>query len=514
VTVSLDGTTQSTNVAADGSFNLGSVPSGIYTLVVKSGGQAGDVVVVVSGGSVTDVGDIDLVGAGQVAGLVTDSATGQPIAGAVVTVTDTSDSTTNQSPQPVRGTQTNNDGSYTVDALPAGAYLVTVSKAGYTSGTLDVTIAAGSTAEGDIKLVAVSAAAKGSVQGTVTTTNSDGSVTPLGGVFIALYPASGAAPTPMPLPPTALGAGNQPVTIYSPGPSWLGYYAYTASDGTYTIAGVPAGAYTANAVRPGFQSATQSVTVVASQATIANFTLTLQQIPTGTVAGTVTDAATSQPISGATVTAIVFGPIPAGGATGGAGGSNGASIQPPTATVLPIDPRRFLLSTTTDANGNYSLVVPTATYAIAASASGYESTEQTINVSQGATDTVNLTLTAISTIKVTLSGTVTKETGAGTNVFDPVAGATVSISTSPFVIPDNSTPITVANYTATTDANGNYSIGIPTGVYDIYASSGGEYSVSSYVRLFADTTDNLVLVTSSVSLPPPLGSTQTSALIQ
>jgi hypothetical protein len=60
----------------------------------------------------------------------------------------------------------------------------------------------------------------------------------------------------------------------------------TGSDGSYTLAGLPAGSYQVDVSAYGYQSRTQTVTVTANQATTQNFALTGS--PHATVSGTVT----------------------------------------------------------------------------------------------------------------------------------------------------------------------------------------------------------------------------------
>ncbi|HEX5203778.1 MAG TPA: carboxypeptidase regulatory-like domain-containing protein [Actinoplanes sp.] len=97
--------------------------------------------------------------------------------------------------------------------------------------------------------------------------------------------------------------------------------------------------------------------------------------PTGTLHGTVTDDATDDPIAGATVTA---GPV----------------------------------STTTDADGSYTLVLPVDTYDVSASAYGYGlETVNGVDVLEDDTTTVDFALDALPAVDV--SGTVTDGSGHG-----------------------------------------------------------------------------------------------------
>ncbi|MDF1604202.1 S8 family serine peptidase [Nocardioides sp. YIM 152315] len=98
---------------------------------------------------------------------------------------------------------------------------------------------------------------------------------------------------------------------------------------------------------------------------------------TGTLAGTVTDAGTGDPLAGATV---------------------------------DVD-GEFDRSTTTDADGSYSLRLPTGDYAVSASAFGYGSEGADASVTTGTTTTQDFALTAAPL--VTVRGTVTDGGGHG-----------------------------------------------------------------------------------------------------
>src|SRR2546422_2165300 len=141
--------------------------------------------------------------------------------------------------------------------------------------------------------------------------------------------------------------------------------------------------------------------------------------PTGTPPGIVTDSATASPISGATVQAA------------------GPTTR----------------SSTTGADGSYSMLLPIGNYNVTASNFGYVT--QTVNgvvVSQDATTTQNFALVAAP--HHSLSGTVRDDQGNG------VANGTVTIL---------GTPIPAA----TTDASGAYSFtSVPDGEYDVRAQAG------------------------------------------
>ncbi|HEY9448890.1 MAG TPA: carboxypeptidase-like regulatory domain-containing protein, partial [Gemmatimonadaceae bacterium] len=85
-------------------------------------------------------------GSGTIRGTVTDSASGQPIVGAQITVTGTS-----------LGTITANDGAYVLRSVPARAVTVRAQRIGYAPLQSDVTLAANDTATVDFTLSAIAA---------------------------------------------------------------------------------------------------------------------------------------------------------------------------------------------------------------------------------------------------------------------------------------------------------------------------------------------------------------------
>jgi N-acetylneuraminic acid mutarotase len=154
---------------------------------------------------------------------------------------------------------------------------------------------------------------------------------------------------------------------------------------------------------------------------IGNFKYpTCTAAPTGTLEGTVSDSATNQPISGATI---------------------------------QVDP--LGASTTTGADGTYSLILPVDTYDVTASAFGYVTQTATgVEITDGGTTTQDFALVA--SPSGSLSGTVTDNASPP----NPLANATVTILGTP--IPP-----------ATTDATGHYSFAsVPNGTYDVRAEAG------------------------------------------
>jgi hypothetical protein len=239
--------------------------------------------------------------------------------------------------------------------------------------------------------------------------------------------------------------------------------AITGSDGVYTLQ-LPGGTATLTAALGGYQSASESVTVTAGQTTQAA-TLQIQPVNPGNVTGSVVNSSGTG-LSGASVTAgglsttsaadgsYALNNLPAGqttiqaSLTGFQSGSATVIVVAGTTTAAPVI---TLVSgsgsitgsvkntsggaiagasvgfgggtATTDANGNYTLTgVPVGTVQLVASASGFQSSTQSVTVTGGNTSTANFTLAAGAA-----AGTVTgKITNASSGAI--LSGATVSWS--------------------------------------------------------------------------------------
>ncbi len=501
VTVGIDGLDTTVPVGADGSFLLDNVPPGVHTLVAKTNSNAFAMVVTVADGRETNVGQVALRRSGQIAGMVTVSVALTPIADAHVTVTEKVMVIMDETPHPVRTARTSATGSYTVEGLPVGEYMVAIAKDGYATVSLFLSVNAAATTVGDAQLTVVDVEA-GSVKGTVSGTSADGATFPLGGAFIVLMPNNGVVPPPpptIPQPATATDGGHNVVNIYPmpPDPNWKEYYSYSSDDGSYQVSGIPAGVYSATAMRPGFDSITQQVTVVAKETATLDFKLSLHVIPVGTVIGTVTDAATNKPIVGAHVVAIIYGPM----FTDAADGQQRAAPN-----AMPTRPDYFESAAITDAEGKYKLMVPTSTSALAFKAEGYEYQQVQVTVVVGQSVTVDAALTAQVVnprIQVTLRGNVTTPKAINMNSVNAVESATVYLSPDwPYMSPANIRPQPV--YTATTDAQGNYTITVPSDIYTVYAEKKELRSDTFRLKLYADTTQDMTLFDMQPPMPGPM----------
>jgi hypothetical protein len=489
ITVSVDGTDLSTEAGADGRFVLDNVPAGLYTLVaVTPEGRAIAIVVAVEPGSETNVGEVVLREAGQIAGLVTSAVTHEPIAEAQVTITEMVYTTDGQMPHPVRTAYTDAAGSYTVSGLPVADYLVTISKEGFVTESLWLTVNAGSTTPGDAALQPVPEGETGGVAGTVYLRSDDGELHPLAGVLMRLCKPQD--PILMyPLPATAVNESGTTVDLTNygdgaPPPPFpepvIEYYAYTDENGHYEITGVPAGDYVIAAIRPGMEPAEQPVTITANSVARVDFTLTLVRPRLGTIVGTVTNAETKAPIQGADVYAVYYAPMPMAGGIGPMGG--GAVIFP--------DPDQCIMYTQTDEQGHYKLLVPVAVTAIAVYKDGFVPKEVPVSVVEDGTITVDVELSPYKTVKLSGHVSVVGEGDGGSLV--PVSGATVT------AVPVD-TPLMVV-YSAETDGEGYYEISLPAFTYAVYASKDNLYAESVTLTLTEDTTQDFVL---SQETPPP-----------
>jgi hypothetical protein len=388
--------------------------------------------------TVFDSGSIPCRGYGTVAGTVTDSLTGNAIAGATVSYTDAS-------------TQTNISGSYSLGQAPLGSYQVTATAPGYTSQSQTVTVSPATTTTRGFSLTPLA----GSVSGFVTDAASGS-------------PVSGA-------------------TV-----SYSGGQATTDSSGAYSFTGITEGTYDVSASASGYTAQTLTVTVGPGQAASKNFALAPTGV--GTVSGVVTDAVTGSPVAGATVSYLggstttdsgglyTLASLPDGNTTVTATHAGytdqsavvvittGSTIEQDFAlaplpgsiggvvtdslTGRPIAGAAVSYSggaVTTNGSGAYSFTgVTEGSYAVSAGRAGYSGQSQQVSVGPGANAAQNFPLAPL---PGTVAGTVV-DVATGT----PLAGATVSYS----------------GGNASTDGQGRYSISAVTeGTYAFTASASG-----------------------------------------
>ncbi len=240
----------STTTASDGTYTLTNMTEGTYNVTADKTGytlKTETGVNVPSGGTVTV--NFTLAGStGKLAGTVEDTS-GQPIAGATVTIDSTSYAAT-----------TATDGSYSIYDVAPGTYSVTATATGHAPQTVNgVDITADETTWQDFSLTATA----GTIEGHVLDNNSN--------------PVPGASVT------TDTG----------------GYSATTGTDGYYIIQNVAPDTYGVTASKTNYYSDT-AVGVVVTAGNTETVDFNLQPYP-GTLTGTVTDSLTGQPVQGATV---------------------------------------------------------------------------------------------------------------------------------------------------------------------------------------------------------------------
>ena len=166
VSCTCSGTNQTTD--GTGSYTFSSVPPGTYSMTFAASGYASQTVsnVAVAGGGTT-IKDVALSMPGAITGMVTDSGTSMPIAGATVSCTC---SGTNQ--------PTDSGGSYTFPSVAPGTYSMTFSASGFASQTISgVIVTRGNTTTENVALVP-----PGTIQGTV---KDSGTSAPIAGATVS-----------------------------------------------------------------------------------------------------------------------------------------------------------------------------------------------------------------------------------------------------------------------------------------------------------------------------------------
>lgn len=214
---------------AAGNYTLTNVKAGTLTIYAGADGYiaANSPVTVIAGQVATSnfslSPDLALT-TGTVTGVVRSSASGNPpVAGAQVTLASSAISAFTQA-----------DGSYTLQAIPAGAQTINVSKAGFQTASASVTVTAGQTVTQDFTMTPGSGTVTGLVRNAAN-------ANPLPGVSITIIGTS--------------------------------ISATSGADGSYTLTNVPVGAQTLNAAATGFISSAVQVTVTDGQSVTQNLSL-------------------------------------------------------------------------------------------------------------------------------------------------------------------------------------------------------------------------------------------------
>jgi hypothetical protein len=407
--------------AADGTWST-TEPAGSYFVTFTYPGyatqywqdttnaQSATPVTVTSGGVVTGI-NAAMSANGTIGGTVTAAAGGAPLAGVSVSVSQNPGCCSNAT------AFTGANGTWSATE-PPGTYYVTFSLNGYQTqywnnttnaqAATPVTVTSGDTVTGINAAMAVD----GTISGTVTAA---GGGAPVAGVSVFVGPYAGYCCTAT---------------------------AVTGASGTWS-ATEPPGTYYVTFSRNGYQTqywnnttnaqAATPVTVVSGQSTSG---INAALVADGTISGTVTAAAGGAPVAGVSVSLQ---------------GSTGCCI-----------------STTTAANGTWSLVEPPGTYTVYFSVNGYA--PQYWKNAQSFTSALPVTLTSgasITGINAALKkdGTVTGNVVSGGGL--PLAGASVCVYSSLSPCYSFSSSLT------TTAADGTWSATVPPGTYYVSFSLNG-----------------------------------------
>ena len=460
---------------ATGKYTLSGLAPGTYTLVARrTGFNSQQTTVTVTAGATANL-DFTLAAntavGGTLQGTLTRGDNRLPVANATVTL------------QPVTGSTqtvtTGGDGFYSFTGLVTGSYGLTVGATGFATLTRSgITVRDGqvttvnfqlNTVQSQVGILTgqVKSAAGVGIQGIdvrlinglsaglSATTNSSGfysirgivpgtyNVRFSGGNFTAATSSAvitaGATTTLNATLTNGAGGGSITGTVLDPsgnaivgarvditaGPV-VGLFDVTSTDGTFDLTGLPDGTYTLRARATGFQDATGTVTITNAGTVTQNLTPAVDTLSNfGAITGRITGGASSGSTAGATVTIT-------GGALDGT-------------------------STAADGQGDYVLAnLPAGTYTLTFAMTGQTSVVRSnVVVTSGSSTVVNATFTNGGT-GGTLSGTVVDTDG------NAVSGVTVTVK-------KGTTQVT----TATTDANGQYSIDLAAGTYSVQFSKTG-----------------------------------------
>jgi len=360
----------------NGNYSIPSLPPAFYTVVVSATDfQTKSVGASVSSNVTTTVSlALDPAG-GTIAGVVTDASSGNPISAASIQVF--------QGPTLVVSVLTDPDGSYSVSDIAPGSYSVVASADNHQDKVLGAIVLSNATTTVNFALDPSPGSIAGNVTDAVTTN-------PIAGVSIQIFDG-----------PTLIAD-----TLTDP-------------NGDYLVTDLAPGSYAVNATKAGYQTQVIGATVASNSTTTVNFALITNP---GAIAGTVTDAVTTNPIAGA--------------------------------TILVFRGRTYMGSALTDVNGNYTVSnLAPGQYFVNAEAKNYQSAVQ------GATVVSNVTTTADFTLEPTpgnIAGTVTNSANG-----NPIPGTKISVLS-------NSTLVA----STLTDPSGNYSIvGLAPGNYTVVANA-------------------------------------------
>ena len=448
------GTTQTVTTDPSGDYNVVSLWTGLATLTVsRTGYLTVTATPTIVGGTNTQN---EVLTPNTLVGVVTNTVSGQPIAGATVLVVDNANVTNTLT--------TDASGHYAITNIAAGIATVTASQIGYTTATTNPTIAAGVNTQ---NLGLTANTLTGIVTDAVTSL-------PIAGATVQVIDSSDVVHSV-----TTDATGHYGVTNLPTGPAALTAsqtgYARATSHPTITAgANTQDEALTANTLTGVVRDAISDLFIVGATVVVvdsANVTNTLttdaaghyaltniaagDAIVTASKTGYATATASPAIVAGANTQNLDLTANTLDGAV-----TNTVSGQPIAgAIVMVVDSANMTNTLTTDAGGHYVVTNIAAGIAtVTASLAGYITATASPTIVVGP-NTQDLGLTAN-----TLTGVVTDAlTGL------PIAGATVYVT-------DRSSVV----HTVTTDAAGHYGVtNLPTGSATLTASQTGYASATS-----------------------------------
>jgi protocatechuate 3,4-dioxygenase beta subunit len=361
-------------------------------------------------------------GVGAIFGTVIDARTLAPLADARVWVVPGGDVViADVAPAIVYGQAvTDDNGHYRILNVPAGPVHVYAAKRDYRTARKAAEVPAGGEVRVDFALQPAPGSDAGHIKGTVRDALTEA---PIAGAFVVLLPDDD----------EGYAIARRPD---------LPRFTVTNGDGKYGFRNIPAGFYRLVVIKAGYAPADRYVRVHAGQVTEANFLLNpIDPPPTGTLAGVVRDAVTSEPLAGARVHILV-------------------------------DPAVDLVSgdrwtARTDEEGYYEIEnVPVGEYIVGAFKRGYHPQRREATIVEGLTTGLDFALEPLvqhGAVEGTVIDALTNE---------PIENALVFIP----LVPDpfNADPETALH--ARTDENGHYRIeDVPVGLRIVVARARGYF---------------------------------------
>ncbi|RLQ93334.1 carboxypeptidase regulatory-like domain-containing protein [Falsibacillus albus] len=373
-------TVATTMTDASGNYSIPSLSSGSYTVIFTADGYANKAIgAMVASGTNTNVNAQLSKLAGAISGNIS---AGGPVANAIVGIT--------LNNIVVATTSTDANGNYFVGNLAPNVYNVIVNAQGYARQTLAAIVVTGQTAIANFTLTPDT----GILNGTVV----DALSNVISGAVISVYQQG--------------GTGSVIARVI------------TQTDGTYTVPNLEPGSFTVIASKDGYQSMSMGAIISAGTTSTVNFQLAENP---GGITGIITDALTTQPISGAGIEVRIL-------------DSSGTVVQ----------------STFSDQAGHYMISnLAPGTYTAVASASGYQIGLSDVVIQSNTAETINFALYPD-------PGSIQGRIYDNNNVGQGIAGASVSLTDS-FGSLIN---------TVLTDSNGNYFLGgVTPGFYTLNVSA-------------------------------------------